>query len=275
MIQRLFALLVLLLCAEITAAGAQLAIIIDDIGYNLALGRRATDLDGAFTLAILPLTSHTRELAQRGYDRGKEVMLHVPMSNTRDLPLGKGGLYSGMQRKGFLTTLRANLADISHVRGVNNHMGSQLTQELEPMHWLMSELAQKDLYFIDSRTSAASKALAVANVYQLPSMKRDVFLDNSRDREQIQKELLKAIKLAKRQGKAIAIGHPYPETLRVLEEIRALLELHEVELVSVSRLLALPDRTLRARKGFCQAPPVTLWNRPQVLLEPFTYNPLE
>src|SRR5690606_18364715 len=119
------------------------AIIIDDIGYNGPLGRRAVDLEGAFTLAILPFTPHTRELAQRAYQKGKEIILHAPMSNTRDMPLGKGGVESGMEYDEFIQTLRANLAEIPHLRGVNNHMGSQLTQEAEPMGWLMDELIRQ------------------------------------------------------------------------------------------------------------------------------------
>lgn len=271
MIKRLLTLFLLLLLAEMTSAGGQLAIIIDDLGNNGPLGRRATDLKGDFTLAILPFTPHTQELADRAFSQGKEVILHVPMSNTRELPLGKGGLYSGMRREVFLSSLRASLEQIPHLLGVNNHMGSQLTQEVEPMGWLMHELAERGLYFIDSRTSIESQALTVARIYQLPSMKRDIFLDNSRDIEQIHQQLLKVIKLAKRQGKAIAIGHPYPETLKVLETIPTLMKKFKVELVPVSQLLGANNPNWNSRgkqKGYCRAPPMTLWHRPFPLLEP-------
>lgn len=274
MIRRYLALLALWSLAPAALGAAQLAIIIDDIGYNAVLGRRAADLQGAYTLAVLPLTPHTHELAVRGHRQGKEVMLHAPMSNTRDLPLGKGGLTSGMSRTEFITTLRASLADIPHLRGVNNHMGSQLTQEPEAMGWLMGELAERQLYFVDSRTSAQSQALNVARRYKIPSTKRDIFLDNTRDIEQIQQQLLKAIKLAQKSGSAIAIGHPYPETLAVLEQAEAVFTSHHVNLVSVSELLGAALTSSGKPAEYCHAPPQSLWHQALQPREPLDFEVL-
>lgn len=109
----------------------QLAIIIDDLGYSLNLGKRATDLPGDFTYAVLPFTPHGVELAERAHARGKEIMLHAPMSNEHDLPLGNGALVEGMSQENFLQVLRDDLANIPHIKGVNNHMGSQLTRMLK------------------------------------------------------------------------------------------------------------------------------------------------
>src|SRR5690554_5260403 len=247
-------------------AKAQLAIIIDDIGYNAALGSRAAELDGPFTLAVLPLTPHTHQLADYGYQRGKEIMLHLPMSNIKAMPLGKGGLESGMSHAQFLTQLRASLEDIPHLLGVNNHMGSRLTQESEAMDWLMRELAQRQLYFIDSRTTANTRALSTARSYQIPSDRRDVFLDNTRTSSSIQAQLLKAIALAQKRGHAIAIGHPYPETLAVLEQAGSLFDHYDVELVPVSQLLLSAKPSLisarPAAPKICYAPPMSLWIRP-------------
>lgn len=250
--------------------GAQLAIIIDDIGYNGPQGRRAVDLDGAFTLAILPFTPHTHELAQRAHARGKEIMLHAPMSNTRDIPLGKGGLTSGMTHDQFVKTLHASLADIPYLSGVNNHMGSRLTRESEPMGWLMQELVKRHLYFIDSRTSAKSQALTVARAYGVPSLKRDIFLDNERDHDHIREQLLKAIHQAKRQGSAIAIGHPYPQTLDVLEQAQPLLDRYDVELVPVSDLLRRHSHLFINTGTSCLAPPQKIWMRPSAPLHAVT-----
>lgn len=266
--------LVALWCLAQPVFAARLAIIIDDIGYNGPLGRRAADLDGAFTLAVLPFTPHTRELAQRAHAQGKEIILHAPMSNTRQMPLGKGGLESGMDYETFMVTLRANLADIPHLAGVNNHMGSQLTQEPGPMGWVMDELVRRGLYFVDSRTSAASQALVVAEAYGVPSLKRDVFLDNIRTPEHIREQLMKALQLAKRRGSAVAIGHPYPQTLSVLEQAPALLANHGVELVFASDLMPRPSQ-LGAKTGTsCLAPPPKLWVQPSTQPEPVTIHSL-
>ena len=265
---------ILLWCFVQPAFAARLAIIIDDIGYNGPLGRRAADLDGAFTLAVLPFTPHTRELAQRAHEQGKEIILHAPMSNTRHMPLGKGGLESGMDYDEFMITLRADLADVPHLAGVNNHMGSQLTQEPEPMGWVMDELVRRNLYFVDSRTSAASKALAVAEAYGVPSLKRDVFLDNIRTREHISEQLLKAVQLAKRRGSAVAIGHPYPQTLSVLEQAPRLLAAHGVELVFASDLMREASQLIAKTGTSCLAPPPKLWKQPSAQPEPVTIHSL-
>src|SRR6187402_2098442 len=188
----LFLLATLVVSQPLYAQG-RLAIIIDDIGYNLALGKRSADLTGDFTLAVLPFTPHGTELAERAHQRGKEIMLHAPMSNRHNYPLGRGGLVSGMQRAEFLAVLRQNLANIPYIKGVNNHMGSQLTEQAEPMRWLMEELKTRKLYFVDSRTSAQTQALLMAEEISLPSRRRDVFLDDERSPAAIKSQLERAV----------------------------------------------------------------------------------
>lgn len=277
--------LFLLLCLPIAAAdtsasqpmaaktGARLAIIIDDLGYNLRLGQRSADLPGAFTIAVLPFTPHGRELAERAHQRGKEIMLHAPMSNHHRYPLGRGGLESGMQQAEFLAVLRANLANIPHIKGVNNHMGSQLTEQAEPMAWLMAELKTRQLYFVDSRTSARTQALLMAEKIDLPSRRRDVFLDDQQDQQLIYQQLLVALKKAQRQGSAIAIGHPYAETLAVLDGIQPLLVEYGVSLVKASELMPAVPTGFSKTISHCMAPPARLWPSPWTPIDPFN-NPL-
>lgn len=258
-----------------SAQPAQLAIIIDDLGYNLSMGRRTLDLPGAITVAVLPFTPHGRELAAYAHRRGKEIMLHAPMSNHHQYPLGRGGLRSGMDKHEFLAVLRHNLADIPYVQGVNNHMGSQLTEQAEPMGWLMAELKHRQLYFVDSRTSAQTQALNQAQAIGLPSLKRDVFLDDKRDQQLIHQQLLRALEKAQQQGLAVAIGHPYPETLRVLEQLPALLDSYQVELVAVSALMPKPTvlDILPTKESRCLAPPMGLWPRIWAPIDPFDSIP--
>lgn len=256
-------------------AQGRLAIIIDDIGYNLALGKRTADLDGDFTLAVLPFTPHGIELAQRAHQRGKEIMLHAPMSNRHNYPLGRGGLVSGMPRAEFLAVLRQNIANIPHIKGVNNHMGSSLTEQAEPMRWLMEELKTRQLYFVDSRTSAQTQALFMAEEIQLPSRRRDVFLDDERTHSNIKYQLLRALKLAQQQGAAIAIGHPYPETLAELEHLQPLLNQYQVKLVKASQLMPSRSRRQPAKGGadaICIAPPINLWPQVWVPIDPFALD---
>lgn len=240
-------------------AAGLLAVIIDDVGYSSELGERTVALPGAITLAILPKAPHSPRLARLAVEQGKEVMLHNPMSNTRDLPLDPGGLTDTMDKAGFLATLADNFERIPEARGLNNHMGSLLTQQATPMGWLMEFLSARGAYFVDSRTTAASRAWETAQRYHVPSLPRDVFLDHDRDPEQILRQLQSAVKLAQTRGYAVAIGHPYPETLSALEQLPGLLSAAQVELIPVSDLLAQVSHSLpRMSAGRCAAPPSTL-----------------
>lgn len=220
------------------SSAIQVAIIIDDVGYSLPYGREAASLPGALTLAVLPHSPHGVELADLGHQQGKEIMLHVPMSTVQHRKLDTGGLTEDMSQQEFETTLTDNLASIPHVRGLNNHMGSELTQHAQPMQWLMATLAQKELFFIDSRTSAGSVALQTAEANRVPTRKRDVFLDNIRTPEAIGRQFDTLIQLAQQHGSAIAIGHPYPETLAYLNQAVPRLARQGINLVPVSRLLS-------------------------------------
>ena len=224
-------------CAASSNSNARLAIIIDDIGYNKPQSERAARLNGAFTLSVLPFTPHGVSSAQLAHSEGKELMLHLPMSTINNMPMGKGGLVSGMEKDAFLAIVRQDLGNLPHIKGVNNHMGSRLTQETEPMQWLMEELHPRGLYFVDSRTSAQTKALDIANHYQVPSLKRDVFLDDLNETKAIEYQLNRAIQFARQRGSAVAIGHPYAATLSVLEHVQPLLAEQGITLVYVSQLL--------------------------------------
>jgi uncharacterized protein len=272
-LSRAIALCCLASVGEVSAQG-QVAIIIDDLGYNLSLGKRTLALPGNITVAVLPFTPHGRQLAELAHSAGKEVMLHAPMSNKRHLALGPGGLTETMNHTEFLAILRRNLADIPHVKGVNNHMGSLLTEATEPMRWLMAELQARQLFFIDSRTSAQTQALHMAERIKLPSRKRDIFLDDQRSTSAILIQLKRALKLAQQQGSALAIGHPYPETLEVLQSLPHLLDSYQVSLVFASQLLN-PRQQLALtpiKNTDCLAPPEYLWPINKTPPNPFDSN---
>lgn len=222
-----------------TVEQAKIAIIIDDIGDQWTAGTRAVELPGQVTLALLPFTAHGPKLAKLAQQHRKELMLHAPME-----PLvhrsWKHGLTLEMDESTLRRELRSMLDDLPEVKGANNHMGSALTANAEAMAWVMAELATRRLYFIDSRTTTRTAALTQAQLHSLPSAKRDVFLDNSRAPDAIAGQYQKLLSLARAKGSAIAIGHPYPETLSFLNN--ALANLHDsgVVLVPVSQLLDTP-----------------------------------
>ena len=228
--------------AQIPANPPQLriAIVIDDLGNQLRLGRQAIDLPGPVAMSFLPHTPFARRLATTAHLRGKEVLLHLPMQAAESLVLpGPGAITLDQSRHQFATVLAADLQSIPHVSGINNHMGSLLTRHPGHMGWLMEELKQRPHYFfLDSYTTHLSVALQIAREFDVPALKRDVFLDQVVTEEAMERELERLKNLAREQGFAIGIGHPFRETLAFLADQLPLLERQGFTLVPVRSLLS-------------------------------------
>ncbi len=201
-----------------------LIIVIDDIGNNRSLGQRAVDLPGPVNLAFLPYTPFVNTLANAAYAHGQAVMLHSPMESSTGKNPGEGALLTSMTREELHASLNHSLDSIPGVQGVNNHMGSKLTSDRRSMSWVMQVLRDKDLFFIDSRTAGNSIAAQAAAMNGMATLERDVFLDNDRDPALIAKQFQRGLNIANKQGFAVMIGHPYPETMDVLAEKLALIK---------------------------------------------------
>lgn len=216
------------------------SIIIDDLGNRKQTGHRVVALPGAVACAFLPHAPYTHQLALLAHSGNKEVMLHAPMESEKQGNLGPGALTLNMDQDQFIATLQKDIAAVPHVRGINNHMGSLLTRHPGHMLWLMQEInRQGGLFFVDSRTTTRTVASKIAGEIGVPSLQRDVFLDNVREPEAIERQFNELIAVAKRKGTALAIGHGYQSTLSVLERLLPQLEAHGVRLVPVSELINL------------------------------------
>ncbi len=215
----------------------QIAIIIDDIGDNLNAGKRAIALDQELTYSFLPHTQHAKQLAELAHSQDKEVMLHLPMSSMSDDGLGPGALTSNMSETDFENIIASDIKAIPYASGVNNHMGSLLTQQPLQMRWFMQALKKYDLFFVDSRTTAHSVALEAANKFSIKTLERDIFLDDDQGSAAIQAEFVRLIAKAKQQGIAIGIGHPHQTTLDFLQQQIPKMKQYGVRLQRVSRLL--------------------------------------
>ena len=238
-----------LLADEMPANDSQMpptiAIIIDDMGHNLIEGERLIAMDQPLTLAFLPFRRHTTRLAEKAHLHQKEIMLHAPMANTRFLELGPGGLNPDMSQPEMAMTLRRALRSIPHVQGVNNHMGSLLTQQLRAMDWVMEELNHYPVYFVDSRTIASSIAGDVAAAYRIPTLTRDVFLDHEQTEEYVDKQFELLIKRAKENGSAIGIGHPHTVTVDYLEKRLPEMDEEGIAVATVSGVWAMRNGNRR------------------------------
>lgn len=235
------ALLALLPALALGQGQARIALIMDDLGYDSGRGEAVLELPAAITCAVIPRAPQSPRLAREAIAAGKEVMLHLPMATEGQAPLGKGGLRDGMSAQQVRERVRAALERIPQAVGANNHMGSVITTRADIMRPVMRELAQQRRYFVDSLTTPKSIAEKTARHMQVPTASRDVFLDNQRDMLRINEQFNKLIAKARRDGRAIGIGHPYPETISYLKKVLPLLPEMGIELVPVSRLLASPD----------------------------------
>ncbi len=195
-----------------------LAIVIDDLGDSPAFAKALLNLDFPVTLAILPHRTRSRAVAELAAARGAEVLLHQPME-----PLGypgtdpgKGALFMGMPPVKIKAVIEDNLARVPGASGVNNHMGSRFTQDAAGMMEVLTVLHARGLYFLDSVTTNKSAARAAAGRAGASFYSRSVFLDNSRNARAIARQLETAERIAKKHGRAVAIGHPYKETLAAL-----------------------------------------------------------
>ena len=224
---------------SIAGPAARIAIIIDDLGYQLEAGRRAIDLPGPITFAILPGTPQGQRLARLAHDRGREVLLHLPLEPVDDSGQPEpGAITLDMSRTAFKTTFANAIATVPFAIGVSSHRGSLLTRHPGHMGWLMEEIRLRgDLFFIDSYTTHESIALEIAAEAGVIATKRDVFLDHERTSEAVAREFERLKATAMKRGEAVAIGHPFPETLELLErELPRLRELG-IELVTISEIL--------------------------------------
>jgi polysaccharide deacetylase 2 family uncharacterized protein YibQ len=217
---------------------ASVAIIIDDLGHSLKKGQAFIDLPASITFAILPHTAHSRSIAESATAANKEVIVHLPMANLKNTPIGPGGLTATQPRVDFLLTLDAAINDVPFAKGINNHTGSYLTQQPQQMQWLMGDMKRRGFYFVDSRTTPNSVARDTAERFGVTTSSRDVFLDNETSFESIDAAFSKLVKKAKENGTAIAIGHPYPETLNYLRDAIPRLEALGIAVLPVSGLIA-------------------------------------
>jgi polysaccharide deacetylase 2 family uncharacterized protein YibQ len=219
------------------------AIIIDDLGENLEVARQLLALPYSLTFSVLPHLRDSVETAEEARRAGHEVMLHLPMEPETGSQASpeKGEIRIGMTSFEVEQILQSDLDSVPHAVGVNNHMGSRATADPRLMTAVMKSLAGHHLYFVDSRTTAASVALEAARQQGLPSFYRSVFLDDTETVPYTLGQLRQFRRVLEEQGTALAIGHPYPTTIAALARFLPQLDSDEVQLAPASRLMRLPE----------------------------------
>jgi polysaccharide deacetylase 2 family uncharacterized protein YibQ len=226
-----------------TQKSVSLAVLIDDMGQSLRLNQAALALPGAVSFAFLPFSPYSKKLANKARQLNREVMLHVPMENVHNYPLGPGAMTAQMSEIEFKTTLLKSIRAIPHLTGMNNHMGSKLTTLNPQMRWTMEVAKAQRLFFLDSKTTSASVALQQAREVGVTSIARDIFLDHELSLEAINTQFERSIAIAKKRGYAVVIGHPHALTVKFLQHKLGTLAARGVNLVSVSSLISQLSKT--------------------------------
>jgi uncharacterized protein len=217
---------------------AKLAILLDDLGSDRTAAEEIFALRYPLTISVLPEHTHSAEIAEEAGRRGYEVMLHLPMQSVGKEPPEPQQLRLGMPASQVGTMVERFLSEVPNVKGVNNHQGSEATADSELMAELMPVLHERKLFYVDSRTTAATVAFDTAQRDGVPAAFRNVpFLDDEENVAAIEKQIALAMRGAKEKGEAIAIGHPHPATLTALREMLPKAELRGVRLVFVSELV--------------------------------------
>ncbi len=197
----------------------RLLIVIDDIGESLTAVQSLLALDFPVTLAVWPRSSQAQKSAELAHAAGREVIIHQPMepvSYPRNKP-GPGAVYSRMSAAEIKNVVAENLKLVPYAVGLNNHMGSRVTTDSKALAAVLESLPRRDFFVLDSLTNDYSVFYAQAGQAGFPSLRRDIFLDNVQSEKAILQQLHTAARLAEKRGYAVAIGHPYAQTLAALK----------------------------------------------------------
>jgi hypothetical protein len=220
---------------------SRIAIVIDDFGYSSSMAEEIAGLSIHVTWAIIPYIRGTARAVSLAENNNVPYLVHIPMQAFSD---ERGGPYligEGMSSGDIQEQVGRIMKDFPGAVGINNHRGSKATSDRDIMEAFMSGLSGRGLIFLDSRTSGSSVAYDVAREKGIPALVNNIFLDNSKDPEEIASVFAKALKRARKEGRLVAICHVRPGTLKFLKDL-CTKDIDGVEFVTVPEML-------KARQG--------------------------
>lgn len=215
----LFCSIASVIAIAVPAWAGKLAIVIDDFGYRPHTENQVLALPARISVSVLPNAPYAREMATKARDSGHEVLIHLPMLPLSKQALEKDTLRPEMSSDEIARIIGEAVSKVPYATGLNNHMGSAMTSSLSGMQKVMQALSHYNLYFLDSLTIGNSQVTRAAASTGVQVMTRNVFLDDKQSETEIRYQFHRAIELARRNGQAIAIGHPHPSTVRVLRQM--------------------------------------------------------
>lgn len=228
--------------------GPVIAIIIDDMGADIFKTKQVLDIPAPITASFLSYAVNLRNQIKEAKEKGKEAMLHVPME-------AKNSTYA--EEKEILKTdygdnkikemIRKILNKSPDIVGINNHMGSKFTEDYSGMQAVLEELKEKDLIFVDSKTTKKSVGERISKALNIPTVSRDIFLDNYPGEKEVEQQLAMLEVFAKKHGYSIAIGHPREDTINVLNRWVKTLKRKGITIVPVSYIVKNKDELSKTK----------------------------
>ena len=224
------------------------AIIIDDFGYHGEGTEEILALDIPLTVAVMPFSDCSAQDCQEAQQAGKEVIVHMPMESLTGAKewVGEKGVFLSMTEEEIQATVEDALQIVQNAKGMNNHMGSAIMEDNRCLGAVMDVVAENDMFFIDSKTTAQSIAEQVCQDRGVAFLTRDVFLDSTDDIHVVKQQLEQTEKIAKSKGYAVAIGHVGPEggmvTVNALKEMLPQMKEKGIEFVTVSQLCQILEK---------------------------------
>jgi len=234
--------------ATLPRVASGLALILDDVGYDMQALKRILALPIPVAIAVIPDAPYAQASATMAHEQGQIVMLHLPMEPTSENYRNKMTpyfLHEKMSRKELRETFQRGLDKVPFVEGVNNHMGSYLSEQMEHMRWVMQVCREQGFFFVDSKTSHKSVAVEAAELMDVPWASREVFLDHDLDPEAMKRAWKSAERCLEKGYRCVVIAHPHKETVAFLE--KRLSKQESVALVPVQQLLRGGDSVRHAK----------------------------
>ena len=213
------------------------AVVIDDMGISKKRTADIISLQAPLTASFLTYGKELDNQVKNAREAGLEIMVHTPMEPHSKADLAPDTLTTRMDTEDIKSGLKIMLDKFHNVKGINNHMGSKLTEDFERMNAVMEVLSERDLFFLDSKTTAFSVAKKAAKQNLVSYATRHVFLDNENKADYILKQLAIAERIARRNGYAVAIGHPKTGTYQALKQWLPTLEEKKIKLVPMSEIV--------------------------------------
>ncbi len=213
----------------------EIAIIIDDFGYNMGeTVRKLIEFPVPLSYSIIPGLPYSKKLARLLHEKGKTVLIHMPMEPLQGQVESDGyTLLTALPSDEIESRVRRAVEDVPFATGLNNHMGSRATTDSTLLAAAFAELKQHKLFYVDSRTNSQSIAYDMALAAGIPALKNTLFLDAVDDSAHVAMKLLRLADTARKKGRAVGIGHPRKNTLAALQALIPILQAQGITFTSV------------------------------------------